>query len=217
MIRLTMSVCIGLATAATAAAQPASASASRGYVEVVAHSAFGNVTSQSYGVEAGATVNNGLQVFGEVGRVKNVATTGLSASAQQIAGALTQVQSAAVGYSVREPVTFYGGGVRYQFVLPQSKMVPYVQGGFGVATVTKEVSFQLGGVDATPASLAPYVTIGGDLSGDFTKPMLIVGGGVVVPVWQRLIADLQYRFGRIFEETTPINVNRVGLGIGVRF
>jgi len=36
-------------------------------------------------------------------------------------------------------------------------------------------------------------------------------------VWQRLIADLQYRFGRIFEETTPINVNRVGLGIGVRF
>ena len=48
--------------------------ADHGYVEGVIQSAFGNVTSQSYGAEVGFTVRPNLQVFGEVGRVRDVAT-----------------------------------------------------------------------------------------------------------------------------------------------
>lgn len=209
----------GLAVvASTASAQATSTpNASRGYVEVVAQSAFGNVTSQSYGVEAGATIWENVQIFGEVGKVRNVATEALGASAQQVAAGLALVQSAAVTYSVKEPVTFFGGGVRYPFVVPDSKVTPYVLGGFGAAQVTKDVAFQLGGVAATAATLAPYVTIGTDLSGDFTKPMLILGGGVVVPVWHQVIVDLQYRFGRILADDQGFTVHRAGLGLGVRF
>ena len=49
--------------------------ADRGYVEGVAESAFGNVTSQSFGAEVGVTVRPDLQVFGSFGHVRDVATT----------------------------------------------------------------------------------------------------------------------------------------------
>jgi opacity protein-like surface antigen len=187
-----------------------------GYIEVVGQSAFGNVTSQSYGVEVGGTVARNVQVFGELGNIRNVATAEISQSAQTIAAALTLVQPAAVTYSVKQPVLFFGGGVKLLFPLEQSKVRPYVLGGFGVARVKNDVAFQFGGTDAT-TSLAQYVTIGTDLSGEVTKPMLTLGGGVVWPAWQRLIIDFNYRFGRIFTDTQATNVSRAGLGIGVSF
>jgi opacity protein-like surface antigen len=79
------------------------------------------------------------------------------------------------------------------------------------------VRFLVGGTDVT-ANLAQYgVVLGSDLSGTFTKPMLTLGGGVAWPFGQRVTADLQYRFGRIFADNQGINVNRVGVGVGVRF
>jgi opacity protein-like surface antigen len=47
--------------------------------------------------------------------------------------------------------------------------------------------------------------------------MLTVGGGVAWPVWQRVIVDFQYRYGRVFAAGQGINVNRAGAGLGVRF
>jgi opacity protein-like surface antigen len=203
-------------TGSAASAQSARADEDHGYVVAVGQSAFGNVTSQSYGVEAGGTVWKDLQIFGEVGNVRNVATAEISAAAQLIAGALAQVQTTAVGYSVKQPVTFFGGGVRYAARLDQSPLRPYVLGGYGVARVKNDVAFQLGGADAT-STLSQYVTIGSDLSGEVTKPMLTLGGGVVWPAWQSLIVDFGYRFGRIFTDPKAITVNRAGIGIGVRF
>jgi len=86
--------------------------ADRGYVEGVAESAFGNVTSQSFGAEIGVTVRPDLQVFGSFGNVRDVATTEISSAAATVAGALAQLQPAAVSYSVKEPVMFFIGGVR---------------------------------------------------------------------------------------------------------
>jgi hypothetical protein len=47
--------------------------------------------------------------------------------------------------------------------------------------------------------------------------MIVVGAGAMWPLWQRLVADLQFRFGRILAEDGGINVSRAGIGIGVRF
>src|SRR4030095_12781867 len=110
----------------------------------VGQSAFGNVTSQSYGVEAGGTVRPNLQIFGEFGNVRNVASAAISDAAQLIAGALSQVQPAAVSFTVKQPATFFGGGVRY-LIPTESSVRPYVLGGYGVAKVKKEWGFRLGG------------------------------------------------------------------------
>jgi hypothetical protein len=85
-----------------------------------------------------------------------------------------------------------------------------------VASVTQDVAFTVGGTDVTNTLPQLGVTLGSDLSGTFTKPMMVLGAGAMWP-WQRLVVDLQYRFGRIFGEDEGINVNRAGIGIGVRF
>jgi opacity protein-like surface antigen len=217
-MRFSLAVATGMLTVATAvnAQTPPSAAAQpdRGYVEAVAESAFGNVTSQSFGAEVGVTVRPDLQVFGSVGKIRDVATTEIGTSAQTIALALATLQTGAVSYSVKEPVTFFVGGVRYR--IPSTMMLkPYILGGLGVATVSKNVQFLIGGVDAS-STLAQFVAIGTDVSGEETKLMFTLGGGVVWPAWRQLVVDLRYQYGRISTDTA-ITVNRAGIGVGVRF
>ena len=192
----------------------ASAPPSRGYVEGVAQSAFGSVTSQSFGAELGATIGPNLQLFVEGGQIRDAATSQISTGATEIALALTALQPSAVTYSVKEPVSFGVAGLRYLFPT-SSRVQPYVLAGGGVARVKKDVRFQLDGADAASA-LPQYVTLGSDLSGTPVKGMMSLGGGAVWAAWQKLIVDFQYRYGRIFDDPA-INSNRAGVGVGVRF
>src|SRR3989442_5454194 len=93
-------------------AAPPSPAVEKGYVEGVAQSAFGNVTTQSYGVELGATVRPDLQVFAEFGKIKDVADTTFTGGASTIASALSRLQPAAVGFSARAPVIFLARGIK---------------------------------------------------------------------------------------------------------
>jgi len=190
--------------------------ADRGYVEGVIQSAFGNVTSQSIGAEIGVTIKPNLQVFVEAGQVRDTATASIGAAAQLMAGFLSQTQSN-VAFSVKEPVTFGVAGLKY--IVPMAGAVrPYVLGGAGIASVKQNVAFTIGGSDVTSSLASQYgVQLGTDLSGSFTKPMIVAGAGAMWSPWQRLIVDLQFRFGRILAEDGAINVSRAGVGIGVRF
>jgi opacity protein-like surface antigen len=47
--------------------------------------------------------------------------------------------------------------------------------------------------------------------------MLTLGGGATWQIWQTLMLDFQYRFGRIFADEQGITTNRAGVGFGVRF
>ena len=203
----------GVASAQTPAGAP---DADRGFVEGVIQSAFGNVTSQSYGAEIGMTIKPTLQVFVEGGMVRDVATSEIGAAAQLIAGFLSQTQ-ANVQFRVKQPVTFGVAGLK--FVVPTAgPLRPYVMGGGGVARVEQDVSFTVGGSDVTPNLASQFgVQLGTDLSGTFTKPMIVAGAGAMWPVWQRLVVDFQFRFGRILAEDGGINVSRAGIGVGVRF
>jgi opacity protein-like surface antigen len=207
----------GVAEAQTASGGGAGADPGDFYVEGIAQSAFSNVTSQSYGAEAGFTIATGLQVFVEAGRIRDAATSDLGLNAQIIAGALNQSQNGLFSYLVKEPVSFGVAGLKYLIPVASTNLKPYVVGGFGVARYTKDVRFLVGGTDVT-GNLAQYgVVLGSDLSGAFTRPMLSLGLGVAWPIRQPLFVDFQYRYGRIFADNQGINVNRVGIGVGVRF
>src|SRR5437667_10585366 len=88
------------------------APADKGYLEAVGQSSFGNVTSQNFGAEVGFTIAPHLQVFAEIGKTRDVATSALGSNAQRMASALTVVDPA-TSYSVKEPVTFGTFGLRY--------------------------------------------------------------------------------------------------------
>jgi opacity protein-like surface antigen len=209
----TLAVAI-LIAATTVSAQTTSATADRGYVVAVAESAFGNVTSQSYGAEFGVTVSPDIQVFGSFGHIGNVATSELSTAAQSIASALSQLQPNSVSFSVNEPATLFVGGVRYRFPVT-SILKPYISGGLGVGSVSKDVKFLIGGTDVTN-SISQYVTLGSDITGSESGLMFTFGGGVVWPVWEQLILDFHYQYGHISTDT-PVGVSRAGIGVGLRF
>jgi len=210
LLAVVITVCAAAAASAQTPQPP------RSYVVGVAQSAFGTVTSQSFGAEFGTTVAPNWQLFAEGGQIRDAAASSTSAGAQVIAAALTELQSAPVTYSVKEPVSFGVAGVRYLVPMAATRMQPYLLGGAGAARVKKDVQFQLGGSDAS-ASLGDYVSLGTDLSATQTHPMLTFGGGVAVPVMQKLVLDVQYRYGRIFSGDASMNTNRAGVGFGVRF
>jgi opacity protein-like surface antigen len=213
---LAIGALVTLAFVPRASAQTAPSDADHGYVEGVVQSAFGNVTSQSYGAELGVTLMPHLQVFAEGGMVGDVATPEIGAAAQAIAGFLSQTQ-ANVQFRVKQPVAFGAAGLKY--VVPTAgPLRPYVMGGGGIARVKQDVTFTVGGSDVTPNLASQFgVQLGTDLSGTFTKPMIVAGAGLTWPAWQRLVVDVQYRYGRIFAEDNAIAVSRAGIGLGVRF
>jgi len=217
MRRVATIVVLGITgLAGAASAQTAAASVDRGYVEVGIQSAFGNVTTQAFSGEFGVTVYPNLQVFFEGGAIRDVATPETGAAAQAIAGSLSQTQSN-VTYTVRQPVAFGAGGLKY--VVPASGVVHlYVLGGFGIAHVTQDVSFAVAGTDITSSLPTQFgVTLGTDLSGSFTKPMVTAGGGAMFFPGSRMVIDLQFRYGHIMADDGGINVSRAGVGVGVRF
>ena len=207
---------MGMMALASVAGAQTPAAADRGYAEVALQSAFGNVTSQSYGGEVGVTVAPNVQLFAEAGMVRDVATASIGAAAQTIAGALSQTQPN-VAFRVKQPVTFGVAGVK--FVVPTAGTIrPYVLAGGGVASVKQDVTFTVGGSDVTSNLATQFgVQLGSDLSGSFTKPMIVAGAGAMWPAWQRLVVDFQFRFGRILAEEGGINVSRAGIGLGLRF
>jgi opacity protein-like surface antigen len=196
------------------AAQAQSLVDTKGYAEGFAQSAFGNVTSQSYGGEVGVALTSVIQVYGEFAYVKDTAPSSLAANAQQIVNYLAQTETN-VGYHAEQPATMGGGGLRFRFG-GTVKAEPYLLIGLGVAKVEKKVSFTINGTDVT-SNLPQYgVVLGTDLSGTETKAMLSLGGGVAWAVWGNLLVDFQYRYGRVFTDE-GLNINRAGVGIGVRF
>jgi hypothetical protein len=218
-MRLLPALIVGtFALGGVAQAQPLTPSAEeKGYIEAVGQSSFGNVTSQSFGVEGGVTIAPRLQLFGEVGKTRDVATASLGSKAQRLAAGLAGIDPA-LTYSVKQPVLFGAAGLRYLLAV-SDRAQPYVLGGVGLARVTQDVKFLSGSTDVT-ANLqqAPYYTVlGSDLSGDFRKPMLLVGGGVAVPAWRHGVFDFQVRLARILADDEGITVARAGLGVGVRF
>jgi opacity protein-like surface antigen len=204
----------GLAQAQTATG--ANPPESRGYAEFVAHSAFGNAPSQSYGAEFGFRIATNLQVFAEGGHTSNVAPVTFGADAQTITLYLLQTQGASVSFTAKEPITFGTAGLRY-LIPTNSKVEPYVLGGFGAARVKRNARFLVGGTDMTTSMASLGVVLGTDLSGSSTKPMLTLGGGMAWPLWQAVTIDFQYRFGRIFDSGRGISTHRAGAGLGVRF
>jgi opacity protein-like surface antigen len=185
---------------------------SRGYIEAVAQSTFGNVTSQSYGGEFGVTLTYGLQFFVEAGRTGDVATSLTQSAAQMIATGVAADLPGVMAH-VRQPVTFGVAGLK---IVPSDGPVqPYGMAGFGAARIKNDVTFTVNGADVT--STLPGVTLGTDLSGSVTKPMLTLGGGVMWAAWRHLALDFQFRYGRIFADQEGINVTRAGIGAGVRF
>jgi opacity protein-like surface antigen len=116
-------------------------------------------------------------------------------------------------------VNYFDVGVRY-LVPVMSSVHPYIAVGVGIAHVTTETNLTIGGAPVGPDA----ASIGTDLSGTFTRPLILFGVGAHMTFATRFFGDLSYRYGRVSGETdgsdvvlAAIPTQRIQFGIGVRF
>jgi len=219
MRRFAATTCVWVWMAGFAFAQaplrPGAGDEPRGYLGGVAQASFGNVTSQSYGVEGGYPLTSSFDIFGELGRVLDAAPSSAGQSAQLIANQIALTQSG-VAYTVQEPVLFFDAGVRYRIDLG-GKLIPYLIGGVGFGQVKPDAQFTINGTNINGRLDQFGVVLGSDLSGSTTKFMAMGGLGAVYPLGNRFYLDAEFRYNRVFISGGDIPFTRVGVGAGVRF
>jgi opacity protein-like surface antigen len=204
--------------AGTAGAQTATPTTDPWYAEFTAGATFGHKSDSSLGGEIGYEKSDTLEPFFEIGRMGNVATSGLDDRAQIIGRAIGGTVSTA------QKATYFDAGVRYH-IAPRGMWRPYGLLGLGAARVSTETHFTVNGTELTDQQLLDEfgVQLGTDLSGSVTKFFLTFGLGADVPFAKRYVADFSYRYGRIFarsgaiEGDSGVNTQRVQAGIGIRF
>jgi opacity protein-like surface antigen len=215
--RVSTSFAMVICAASLAQAQTPAADADRssGYAEIAVGATFGHKSSGSIGAEAGWRVADEVDVFFEGGHIRNAGTQGLDDRAAIIANAF------GASFSAAYKVNYFDGGVRYHFKTMQHDVRPYLAVGLGVARVRAETVLSINGTAVTGDELG--IQFGNDLNGSISKPIFVIAAGAAKPFGKRYVADLSYRYGRIFPRTgeipndTGINTNRLQLGVGVRF
>jgi opacity protein-like surface antigen len=191
-----------------------SADGPQSYAGIMAQSAFGNVTSQSFGLEGGYAVSPRVVIFAEGGRVFDAAPSSVGAGAQLIANFLNATHTS-VAYTVKEPITFFAVGAKLM-VPTSTRFTPYVLAGVGAAQAAPDAEFTINAVNVTQSLSQFGVVLGSDLNGTVTKAMIEGGAGVVWDITDRFYLDFEFRYNRVFTDTA-IPFGRAGGGIGVRF
>ena len=179
-------------------------------------------------VEGGVRIAPHVMVFGNVGRFAN-----LQADLQPTLDATTTALATNQGLSVigggSLPASYFSGGLRVE-VPTNSRIMPYVLGGVGVARLspTAQFTFSSGILpDGSSPTAGTDVTAALTSTGNFTAPpastapMFTLGGGVQVPVAPHWVIDAAYRYSRIAADSTlsasPLTTNGMTFGFGYRF
>jgi opacity protein-like surface antigen len=203
-------------------AQAAAGTDTKMSVEVTAGPTLGHKSSSFVAGEFDWRLTPKLDIFVEGGHMANVGTSLLDANANLIAGVIGDVGGGSGSVSSSGiKVNHFDAGIKFWIDPFDPRLHPYVIAGLGVASAKTEVNFALNGTVVDPAAYG--VQLGGDLSGTQTKTIIVVGGGVTIPVRERYFIDLGYRFGGILSNTsdiendTAIKTQRIILGFGARF
>jgi opacity protein-like surface antigen len=229
MRALMIAATVTVLTAAPLLAQEHGGQDASGYVTGIGGftTSFGNTTGDVR-IEGGVRVAPHVMVFGNIGRFGN-----LQGDLQPTLDATTTALAANQGLAVigggRLPASYFGGGLRVE-VPTNSRVMPYVLGGVGVARLnpTPQFTFSSGVMpDGSSPAVGDDVTAAITSTGIFTPPpassafMFTLGGGVQVPVAPHWVLDAGYRYSHIASDTTlsasPINANGMTFGFGYRF
>ena len=187
-----------------------------------------NNTTSDVMVEGGVRIAPHLMVFASGGRFGNLQGD-LQPTLDSATTALAANQGLTVVGGGRLPAWYGAGGLRFE-VPTQSRILPYVLGGLGVARLnpTPQLFFSSGTMpDGSTPAVGDDVTSAIVAAGDFTAPpssnalLLMLGGGIEIPVVPHWVIDAGYRYSRIAADSTlsasPLNANSGTFGVGYRF
>jgi len=222
-------IAVTLLAAAPLFAQDTGGQDPRGYVTGLAGfaSSVGNVTGDML-VEGGVRVAPHVMVIGNVGRFGNLLAD-LLPTLDTTTNALANNEGLSVIGGGSLPATFVSGGLRGE-IPTRTRFIPYVLGTVGIAHLNPAAQFTFSsGVlpDGTTPAVGEDVTTAVASAGVFTAPpssnalMLMLGGGLEMPVAPHWVLDAGYRYSRIAADSTlsaaPLTTNGLTFGLGFRF
>ena len=159
-------------------------------------------------LEGGVRIAPHVMVFGNVGRFGNLqADLQPTLAPRRPRSPPTRVLPSSAAGAAASYVT---GGLRVE-VPVNSRVMPYVLGGVGVARLdpTAQFTFSSGTMpDGSTPAMGTDVTSSTHAGGSFTDPppssafMFTLGGGVQVPVAPHWVVDAGYRYSRIAADST---------------
>jgi hypothetical protein len=187
----------------------------------------GNTTGDLL-IEGGVRIAPHVMVFGNLGRFGNLQAD-LQPTLDTTTAALAANQGLMVIGGGSLPATFAVGGLRVE-VPTNSRFMPYVLGGLGVAHLNPTAQFTFsngilpdGSTPVVGTDVTPVITS----TGTFTAPaasnalMVTLGGGVQIPLAPHWVVDAGYRYSRIAADSTlsasPLSTNGMTFGVGYRF
>ena len=174
--------------------------------------AGGTFRDQNSVIFAGGVGGGGevVQGFGEFGRIKNVLPGDLEQDLNAAFDFLEFLLGVPITVDLNVPATYGVRGVR--ITIPVTGRVhPYIEGGGGFARLTIDLRATVAGIDITQDILDE---LGEDDSA--TEGAMVIGGGVVIDVTDRVFVDGGYRYMRIFSDEA-VNVNNALGRVGFRF
>ena len=188
----------------------APARAQGGFIHGLGGVTFGTEVGPVFGGGGGIAVGERLQIFGEFGRMGNVFPADLQDDLDDLSDFLSEQTGQSVTFDVRVPA-FYGmGGARY--ALSTGRVRPYLEGALGFARLSFDVvSAEVGGID-----FSDLVEEAADAD-DETKALLVLGGGINVPVNATFSVDIGYRWNGIFTEDPMIKASEIYGGARITF
>jgi opacity protein-like surface antigen len=225
---LSTAVAILALTAAPSTAQERGGQDPNGYVSAFGGAAWtaGNSTG-SVLFEGGARVAPHVMVFTNVGRFAN-----LQGDLQPTLDAATTAlanQGLAVTGGGTLPAWYGIGGLRAE-IPANAHLFPYFLGGVGAARLNPTAQFMYSSgtmPDGSTPAVGTDVTSTLVSAGSYTAPpastafMLMLGGGVQVPLVPHWAVDVGYRYSRLAADTTlsasALNTNVMTFGFGYRF
>lgn len=192
-----------LATAAPAGAQTTAAPDAIWFLGGTGGASAVQNVGGLYGLELGTRVTPKLDLFGDGYGVTDTATRRRIETAQSVANIIGLTQGTTATATLKAPAAVFVGGLRYTIHQGGSLRI-FVQGEGGIARVTFQPAFILGGVDITSTVSQFGVTLGADLAGTTTKPAF--GGGIGVAV-RHGVWDIGAQFGVISIKTPSQSSN----------
>jgi opacity protein-like surface antigen len=216
------------AAAAPAFAQETGGANAKGYVSAFGGAAWaGGNSTGSVLLEGGARIAPHLMLFANVGRFADLQSD-LQPTLDATTTALSN-QGIGVTAAGTLPAWYGVGGARAEIAV-SAHALPYVLGGIGAARLnpTPQFMFASGTLpDGTTPAVGTDVTNTLTSDGSVVSPaasnafMLMLGGGVQLPLVPHWAADVGYRYSRIAADTalnaTALNTNVITFGVGYRF
>jgi hypothetical protein len=168
----------------------------------------GSGPGASFSAAVSFKANDKLQIHGELGRLANILPDSVADEVEIAAAAAANTLGGKHSASSTAHANYGLVGVR-RALRDVSGANTFLEIGVGVARVTSEVSAVIRGSASLQGDISSSVSTSFTRATPETKPMVSLGGGIILGVTRMTAVEMGARYVRIFTDEKAINMSNI--------